>query len=347
MTSDSGKILTQREIDALLEASTVEEGAAAPTPSAARSVTKAVKLYDFRRPDKFSKDQIRTLQAMHQALGRVFSASLSSQLRTVVTIRMSSIDQGLYEEYVQQVQSPSILNIVGPEPLAGSIVIEYSSEVGMTIVDRLLGGPGKLLRGGHEITDVELALLRTAATPLLSGLSEAWENLIELKPILQDIALSPQFLQVARAGDVVIMVFFEIQIGDIVGGMSLCLPYQVLEPIMPRLNAQSWFSSPGQRQITDGDRDYLRNHVLRTPIEVCARVGLANLPTREIVTLGVGDVIRLDREAGDEIDVMVAGRRKFRARPGLVGRKLGIRVTDVLDEEERAIEDALLLAGRI
>lgn len=347
MTADNSKVLTQREIDALLNVadSGDEELGAAPR-GLPRPISKAVKLYDFRRPDKFSKDQIRTLQAMHQALGRVFAASLSSQLRSIVTMRMSSIDQGLYEEYIQQVQTPSILNIVAPEPLLGSIVIEYSSEIGMTIVDRLLGGPGKMVRGGHEITDVELALLKTAATPVLAGLTEAWENLIELRPVLQEIALSPQFLQVARAGDVVIMVFFEVQIGEIVGGLSICLPYQVLEPVMPRLNAQSWFSTPGHREVTTDNREDLKKHLLRTPLELSASVGTTELVARDIVTLKAGDVLRLDREAGAEIDVLVANRRKFRARPGLVGRKLGLRVTAVLDDEEQSIEDALLLAGR-
>lgn len=334
------KVLTQREIDALLQ-----ENVSGPSADRGRlpvRPAKSVKIYDFRRPDKFSKDHMRTLQAMHQALARVVSANLSSQLRTAVNVKLSSIDQGLYEEYLQQIQTPSILNVVSMSPLDGSSVIGYGIDLGMAIVDRLLGGPGTTARRSGEVTDIEASLLRNAATPLLAGIAESWENLIELQPTLQDIAFSPQFLQVARASDVVIMVLFEMQIGETLGGMSICLPFTTLEPVMPRLNAQSWFSTPGYKQATENDREDLRRHLLRTPVEMSARLGTASLTTEEIISMQVGDVIKLECDASADLDVHIVSQHMFRASPGIAGRKLAIRMSQVLTEDERVPEEVIL-----
>ncbi len=332
-------VLSQREIDALLDAT--GEHAAAMAPAApGRQPAKAVKIYDFRRPDKFSKDHMRTLQAMHQTLARLASVALSSQLRSAAEVRVSSIEQGLYEEYLQQVPSPSILNIVGMRPLDGNIVIGYSNEIGAIIVDRLLGGPGTPPRGAHDITDIELALFRRAATPLLAALSESWENLLQIQPAVQDVALSPQFLHVARAGDVVIIVLFEVRIGETLGGMSMCLPFATLDPVMAHLNAQSWFSTPGRKQASEADREDLKLNLMRTPIDLSVRLGTADLTAEDLLELKAGDVIRLDRAAGQELEIHVVGKRLLRGRAGLAGRKLAVRITEILGEHERSVDDA-------
>lgn len=153
-------VLSQREIDNLLKGPPsgepeVEVLAAMPHPRFA-GLGKTVKRYDFRRPDKFSKEQLRSLQAMHETFARLAASVLANQLRSNVEIRVSSIEQGLYEEYVAQIAGSSFLNVMRMAPLDGSTLIEYGQELGLVLVDRVLGGSGMVLEQAHEVTDIDV-----------------------------------------------------------------------------------------------------------------------------------------------------------------------------------------------
>lgn len=321
------KTLSQAEIDALLTAVPAEGTSVQVTqrPVKARNV----KGYDFRRPDKFSKEHIRTLQVLHQTFARLISNSLSSRLRTMTTIKLSSIDQVLYEEYIQLVPTPTVLHIIGMEPLPGSMLFEYSTSMGLLLVDRLLGGGGRPYDEPHEITDLEMALIGKFANSFQELLTTAWENVVALTPKLMGTELSAQFVQIAAPGDVVIMVLYEVQIGDQLGAMSLCLPYTTLEPALPKLTTQGWFVSSSRASGGDAERDSLRKQLQRVELDVSALLGSTNVTAGELVALQPGDVLRLDNLATREVPVRVGSRLKYQGLPGLAGNRVAVKITAV------------------
>src|SRR5579864_9424846 len=163
-TEHMSKTLSQWEIDALLNSIGSEDlGApgAAPTTGAHGLADRNIKLYDFRRPDKFSKEHIRAIQNIHETFARVTASSLSSYLRSTTTVSLSSIEQVVYDEYVHQLSSPTLVNLVELQPLSGRIVVEMNMNIGLAMLDRITGGAGQVNLRRNELTDIEMALLRS------------------------------------------------------------------------------------------------------------------------------------------------------------------------------------------
>src|SRR5689334_16618692 len=155
------KTLSQWEIDALLNSIGSEDGSSGGTSaSAAALAERNIKLYDFRRPDKFSKEHIRAIQNIHETFARVTASSLSSYLRSTTTVSLSSIEQVVYDEYVHQLSNPTLVNLVELQPLAGRIVVEMNMNIGLAMLDRMMGGAGQAMHRA-ELTDIEMALLRS------------------------------------------------------------------------------------------------------------------------------------------------------------------------------------------
>jgi flagellar motor switch protein FliM len=332
------RALSQLEIDALLNQ--IPEGGndtadlleAAPTGLAQRdgSLGRGIKNYDFRRPDKFSKEQWQTLQAMHEAFARLIGASFSSRLRSLVTARLSSIEQGLYEEWQTQVPSPTSCYVVGLPPLAGSIVVEFNQDVAAEVVDRLLGGTGSLVERTRELTEIEVTLLRAFSSAVISALQDMWEKVSPVQPELQDMGRDASVIQIAGPNDVVIMAFFEVNLGSHLGAMSVCIPYAVVEPITDNLSAQIWHSSSAQVVQTEQTRRRVEAVLRAAPLELAVELGSIELPAREVLELSAGDTLVLDAPVNRQLSLVMGGAVRFHGRPGMVGKRLATRITDVV-----------------
>ena len=323
--------LSQREIDSLLKSGPTD---AADQPTAPRpgsrlaGLAKTVKRYDFRRPDKFSKEHLCTLQAVHESFARLVASSLSNQLRTDVEMKVASIDQGLYEEYVEQTVGPVFVGLVRMAPLDGSIVIEFGQDLGLVIVDRLLGGPGALLEHGHEVTDIELELVRGFGGTLARNLGEAWENLAKVEPTISDMHQDIQQARLAPASEVVIMVFMEVTVVGVVGGMSICTPFSVLEPLLSRLTANVWVGTGGAKNVPAESRKKLQRQLERTPTSIGVELGSAAVRTADLAQLHVGDVIRLEGLATRPVAVSMGRIRKWYGRPGVVSGRVSVQLEE-------------------
>jgi flagellar motor switch protein FliM len=324
--------LSQAEIDALLSnLGTQEIAEEAEEPKSAR---KSVKPYDFRRPDKFSKDQVRALQMLHESFARMMSSSLSARLRTMAHATLASIDQGAYNEFLKLIPASTILSIIGMDPLPGSIILEISPEVAFAMIDRLLGGPGRAAKRSSAITDIEMALVRGLVTTLIQDLRDTWSNVIQLTPSLNDIILNPRFIQATFQGDAVIILVFEVKLGETTGTVTICIPYNVLEPIVPKLNAQSWFIS-SRRHLPTDSAEALESEIQKVTIPVSVLLGSTEVSVEDLLAIQTGDVIRLDSRAGRELEVAVAGQVKYLAQPGRIGNKVAARVKRIVGEDRR------------
>lgn len=332
------RALSQGEIDALLnqipdDGEAEFDGISTPSVSLETGFSRAVKAYDFRRPDKFSKEQWGTLQSMYEAFSRFAGAAFSSRLRTLSSIRLSSIDQGLYEEWQAQVPSQTACYVLSMQPLTGNIVVEFNLDVASEVIDRMLGGNGLLIDRTRDMSDVEIGLLRSFSSVVGQSLQEMWSAVVPVRSQLQDFGLDAGLIQVASPTDVVLTAFFEVSIGSRLGAMSICVPYTVLEPITSQLSAQVWFSSGRPQASTDEERSLMQALIARSELELQVELGAVELPTSSMLDLEVGDTIVLDRRVGHPIDILVDGRPRFRGSPGLSGRYMAIRVSEVVEQE--------------
>jgi flagellar motor switch protein FliM len=305
-------ILSQREIDALLSALPVED-AASTSMSTSQSdsvrVGKPVKTYDFRHPSKFSRDQVRTLEFLHETFARRLQTALSAYLRTVVQINMLGVEQGVYDEYVRQVPNPAVLYPISMDPLPGRAALELHTNVVFTVV-----------------------------WEVLSALKESWANVATLQPRLGEIAFTPQFMQIAISSETVLTISFEIRILDSAGTMRICIPETVLGPVMEQLTAQTFYAG-ARRTLTPAQTTGLRRNLDRVTVPVVGQLGETELTINEVVNLRPGDVIPLRRRSKDELEVLVAGVPKFWARPGLVGRRTALKITGVVAQEDDEDEE--------
>jgi flagellar motor switch protein FliM len=270
---------------------------------------------------------------MYEAFSRFAGAAFSSRLRTLVNIRLSSIDQGLYEEWQAQVPSQTACYVLSMQPMSGNIVVEFNLDVASEVIDRMLGGNGVLIDRTREMSDVEVGLLRSFSSVVSQSLQEMWSAVVPVRSQLQDFGLDAGLIQVASPTDVVLTAFFEVSLGSRLGAMSICVPYTVLEPITSQLSAQVWFSSGRPSASTDEERALMQALIARSALDVHVELGSVDLPTSSMIDLEVGDTIVLDQRVGRPLDLLVDGRARFRGMPGLSGKHVGLRVTEVVEQE--------------
>ena len=332
------RALSQWEIDALLNQIPAAAGAAEGTTGGLaptlpeRAFARVIKTYDFRRPDKFSKEQWATLQSMHEQFARLIGASFSSRLRTLVSVRLSSIDQGLYEEWQAQVPSQTVCYVLSMRPLSGNIVVEFNMDVASEVIDRLLGGTGVLIDRGRELGEVELGLLRSFGRAITHSLQEMWAQVQPVDPQVQDLGQDGSLIQVAAPTDVVLTVFFEVNVGNHLGAMSICIPYTVLEPIAAHLSAQVWITSGPRARISDAERQVMTSLLGRSTLDLAVSLGGVDIPTRTVVDLREGDTFVLETRVGRALDISIGGQTRFRGLPGLVGNRVSLQLSEVVHE---------------
>jgi flagellar motor switch protein FliM len=343
-------ILSQEEVDALLSAvstgdfepSTEESGSADSTdPNRAglasfdndddELASKAVALYDFRRPDRVSKEQLRTLQNLHEGYARLLSTTLTSYLRTLVEIELVSVDQLTYQEVIMSISSPSCIYIFQMEPLEGSAILEMNPSLMFLMLDRLFGGLGKSAEQNRELTDIERAVINKIIERALVDLKEVWENIGIFSPKIESYETNPQFVQIAPPGETVILISLEVRLKNGSGLMSLCFPFIILESIIDKLTGESWISA--QKTTTQETRRLVERELSETTVEVSCKIGNVALSVRDFMQLQKNDIIVLDKNASSDLVVCVSGKAKFLGKPGVVGRNKSVQITSIIDRE--------------
>ena len=329
------EILSQDEIDALLTAVSgggpPEEGADAPaTTSIGRPNRKRLKVYDFRRPDKFSKDQVRTLQMIHETFARLTTTSLAAQLRSLVQVHVVSVDQLTYEEFTRSIPSPTTLGVVNMDPLKGSAVIEIDPAITFSIIDRLFGGKGETLKTNRELTDIEMSVIEGILVRLLGNLREVWANMTDLRPRLGNIETNPQFVGIVPPNSMVILTTFDTKIGEVEGMINFCIPYITIEPIINKLSAQYWYSAVN-RGVTTEHINFIKQQLNDIKLTVIAQLAETTLTFQEVNALKPGDVIRFDASVNSDVSVFIGRNVKFQAKPGVFGSHRAIQLHQVIE----------------
>ncbi len=323
-------VLSQSEIDKLLGALSTGELDVNDMPSADE---KKVKDYDFKRPAKFSKEHLRTLEIIYEHYGRLLSTTLPLYVRKNVTVSVANSETVTFSEFSNALSNPVILGIVDFNPLQGNIICELQATLGFAYIDRMLGGEGIGLEKLRPFTDIEMPLIEQLVAICVNLMVEPWQNVLEINPTLERIETNPQFAQVISPTDMIAIITLNIRIGDTEGLMNVCLPYFTLESIMDRLNTKYWFSTM-QRANEENYHDYLEGMVRHVDVPLKAVLGRSQVSVFDFTHLQPGDIIRLDSHVNQEMHVYVGDIDKFTALPGTEKDKYAVRITSVIREEE-------------
>lgn len=325
-----GEVLSQQEIDNLLAALSTGELDANDMQD---TEEKPVKDYDFKRPVKFSKEHLRTLEIIFEHYGRLLSTNLPIYLRKNVQVSVNSSETVTFSEFSNALSNPIILSIVNFAPLQGNIIMELSLNIGFAIIDRMLGGQGNALERTREFSEIEMAILEKILVACMQLLREPWKNVVEISPVLDRIETNPQFAQIIAPSDMIAIITLNIKIGEVDGLMNICLPYFTLESIMDNLNTKFWYST--MQEGSDEDyQEHLESLVKRVSVPLRAILGRSSISVNDFMNLQLGDIIRLDSEVNSDLTVYVGNIKKFTAVPGSSKEKYAVQVTSVLGEEE-------------
>ena len=325
-----GEVLSQNEIDNLLAALSTGE---LDVEQMQETGEKQVKDYDFKRPAKFSKEHLRTLEIIYEHYGRLISTNLPVYLRKNIQVTVSSSETVTFSEFTNALSNPVILGIVDFVPLNGNIIIEMAANLGFAMIDRMLGGPGVPLEKNRDFSEIEMTILEKLMVICMQLMREPWKNVVDIDPYLERIETNPQFAQIIAPNDMIAIVTMNVKIGDVEGFMNICLPFVTVEDVMDKLNTKFWYSTMRESSGEDYSH-YVEAMIRRVDVPVKALLGKSTITVNDFVNLQVGDIIRLDTSETDEMDVYVGNIKKFKAMPGKNGENYAVRVTSVIREEE-------------
>lgn len=329
-------VLDQSEVDALLAA--VDTGGVAQQQAPTEVFGQQgkaqidVQVYDFKRPERVSKDQMRALEALHEGFGRNLGAALSGYLRTIIEVSVAHIEQLTYSEFIHSLPNPTCFNLLKAEQLEGQLCLEISPLIIYPIIDRLLGGSNAdLFIPQRPLTQIEQRLVQRITDRATQHLSEAWSNLTPVKFTVEEFESNPQLVQIVPPNETVVVVGFELKMGNRAGTMSLCIPYNVIEPIMGVLAAQNWFSY----QRKGGQDDHVKkltSNVNNAPIEMRCFLARTTIRMSELLSLQPGDIITTNKPASGDAQMEVEDKQKFRGKVGQFRGKRAVRITTVTTE---------------
>ncbi len=339
------ELLDQSEIDALLSA--VESGEVAGEAGDDRSMNVfsshrrandeevEIRPYDFKRPERVSKDQMRALENLHEGFARNYGAALSGFLRTIVEVKVANIEQMTFSEFTHSLPNPTCFNLLGADNLDGNFCLEISPLIIYPVIDRLLGGSNAdLFIPQRPLTAIEGRLVQKILDRGMSAMSEAWHAVTPLKFALKETESNPQLVQIVPPNEVVVVVGFEMKMGGRAGTMSLCIPYKTIEPLIEKLGNQSW------GQYRKGRRDKLARSRVAGNLEaakVTVSTVLANTTMKlsELMNLQPGDVLITEKPARSPLVLKVGEKPKFIGNIGQFRGSRAFRVERAYSPKDR------------
>lgn len=293
------------------------------TPRGRAARTRA---FDFRRPNKLSRDHLRNLQIIHETFSGQLSTLLSSSLRSVCAISVSSIAELTYDEYVRDMPIPTHLSVLSLDPLPGVGIFQLPIDAAMVIVDLLLGGQGNTPKIERPLTDIEAGLIRTITDRALGELSYAFESSAEIRPSVIGTESNPQFAQLAAPSDMVIVINLTLQIGEVCETtLSLCYPYTTIKPVLADMTRTS--TAKGDPDVIAA-RERVADRLQDVDVELSVTFEPVMVRSREILTLRPGDVLTLGHPAGESLTAAVDGVPLFAVRPARKGKRVAAQVVE-------------------
>jgi len=318
--------LSQSEIDALINHLNSDDSSAPELIKEEPQV--AAKQYNFRRPNKFTKDQLRTLFMINENFSRIISNYLSGYLRSTINIKIASVEQVTYEEFLVSIFSPTLLTIFQMEPLVGSAVLETSHNFTSPAIDLMFGGAGRSTSKVKELTEIELRVIRKLIEKLLENMVLAWLDVFKFKIVVDSMESNPQYNQIISPNETVAIITFTAEIANNQSIINLCLPHATLKEAIPNLTAQNWFAAQQSNDVSQA-KD-VENRLGKVALDITASCGETQLSIQEFLQLEEGDVVLLDTIVGQDMELLIEGHPKYSFQPGIIGDQLAAMITGEL-----------------
>jgi len=337
------EVLDQNDIDALLSAVEGDDDDAAPPPTRVFSHTRRraggrsggggsggnsagggggggddveIRDYDFKRPERVSKDQMRAFESLHEGFSRNFGAALSGFLRTIMEVKVASIEQMTFSEFTHSLPNPTCFNLLSCQPLEGHMCLEISPLIIYPVIDRLLGGSNAdLFIPQRPLTAIEMRLVRKILDRAVAAMREAWENILDIRFAVTESESNPALVQIVPPNEVVVVVGFELKMGGRAGTMSLCIPYNVIEPVVEKLSNQTW-AAYKRVNMDQRLRSRLTGRLENAQVAVTATLARTSIKLSDLQALQAGDIILTEKPASAPLSLQVEGRPKFVGKLG-------------------------------
>jgi len=337
-------VLGQDEVDALLaavESGDIGDSAQSETEGKVFSSWRRgaqldveIRPYDFKRPERVSKDQMRALENLHENFSRSFGVALSGFLRTITEVKVANIEQMTFSEFTHSLPNPTSFNLLSTEPLEGYICLEISPLIIYPVIDRLLGGSNAdLFIPQRPLTAIELRLVQKIIDRATTSLEEAWASVTALKFLLAGVESNPQLVQIVPPNEVVVVIGFEIKMGGRAGTMSLCIPYNVIEPVVDKLSNQTWAAY--KRNRGDELRHQVAGQLDSAKLTIAGILADTTITLQELRSLQVGDVILTEKPASAPLTLMVGDKRKYIGHLGQYKGNRAFKVMRTLSHKDR------------
>ncbi|MFD2044111.1 flagellar motor switch protein FliM [Ornithinibacillus salinisoli] len=329
------EVLSQNEIDSLLSALTTGEMDADELKREEKE--KKVRVYDFKRALRFSKDQIRSIGRIHENYARLLTTYFSSQLRSYVNITVASVDQIPYEEFIRSIPNITVLNVFSVAPLEGRLIMEVNPNIAYSMLDRVLGGRGESVNKIDNLTEIETILISQLLEKGFSSIKEAWASLIDMEPILEEFEVNPQFLQLVSPNETVVVVSLNTTVGETSGMINICIPHIVLEPIISKLSVQYWMQTTTKKRDPEA-YEKLSKNLQNADVELKALLGKSTISIQQFLELNNEDVIALDQSIDQPLTMKINNEDKFYVQPGKYKNKLSVQVLEEIKEGNESDE---------
>ncbi len=294
-----------------------------------------VRQYDFKRPERVSKDQMMALETLHEAFARNFGASLSGFLRTIVEVRVAACEQMTYGEFVSGLPNPTSYNLIQTDKLEGQMCLEISPLIIYPIIDRLLGGTNQdLFIPQRPMTPIEQRLISNVLGRGLEALTEAWASVRELEFNIVAHESNPQLVQIVPPNEVVMVIGLEMRMSSRAGTMNLCIPYNVIEPVMEDLSSQSWFAVTRSDDSKESE-ERINQNLDQSGVQASVAIANTTITLKELSELQVGDLIETTHDAKSPSVLNIEGEPKFLVEVGQHRNNRAVRVIRSINKGER------------
>jgi flagellar motor switch protein FliM len=338
-------VLSQTEVESLLSA--LETGSQKPQALASRREQPqgAISVYDFKRPERVSKEQMRAFQALHDGFSRELGAALSSMLRSIVEVKLISVDQLTYSEFVFSLDNPTCFTLLDSKGLDGHMILDINPAIIFPFMDRLLGG-GREQRPNvpnRPLTDIEIRLVSRITELILRGLENAWSNLCPLDLKVRQVENNPQLIQIVPPNEVIVLISFEISMGELRGIMNLCIPFNTIEPLAGKLSSDTW--STYSKKTTDPRQVVnLETGLAQAPVEMIVELARTTISAGEVMGLAVGDVILTETGRKQPLKIWIEQEPMFEGFPGAYKAHKAIRIHGRVQRPKDTVEEWLKAA---
>lgn len=318
----SNRILSKEEIDTLMK--NLREGGVEDSAKA--------QPYDFRRPDRIAKDQLRSIHLLHDNFARSLGSSLSAYLRAYVIVNLVSVEQLSFAEFAQCLPSPTLIVSLGMRPFDGNAVLELNPSLVYPLLEMMLGGNGKTAsKYSREVTEIERSILDGFFRIVLHDLKDAWSAVSHINFNVESHETEPQLLQTLAPNEAVVAIGLEIRIGENSGMMNIGIPSIIIKMLRQKFD-QQW--SLRRTEATDAEHARILNLLKPTSVFLDARLEGPRLEVEDLLQLNAGDLLKFDFTLERPLTMLVNGTRKFTGHVVATKNKKAFEIVDLIPPGE-------------